>query len=631
MCGIMGGIGPGIGRFDDRTLEAALATIRHRGPDAGRTVRLPGAVLGHRRLSIIDLDPRSDQPMRRGDLSLVFNGEIYNYQELRRDLESRGLQFQTTSDTEVLLAAFEREGLDCLSRLEGMFAFAVINHTTRTLTLARDRFGEKPLFFLKQTQAVLFASEIRPLWTLADGALEEDETALSLYFRFSYIPAPLAAFKGMQQVEPGSAVTIDFDDLTPRVTRYFDLAGVVQTTRHKANDYEEAVRDLRERLTASVEARLAAADVPVGTLLSGGIDSAIVTALAHKVYGRPIRAYSLSFPDDPDFDEGRYAHIVAATLPGLQHAVIPARVGDILDYTDTVFDRLSEPLADASLLPTAYLCHHIDEKVVLGGDGADELFGGYGVYPAMTWSARLPSWAKRLALLAPPHGNPARIRHPVLRAAALLHANMAKDPLGEYLNWRSYAAQADLRTLGLDPESAAVAAHLESSRSGRLRDIQIVDIAFNLPNDMLKKVDYASMLHSIEVRLPYLDSGLAAWALALPDRFRIQGRVRKRILRDAFRDMLPEEILTRRKMGFLLPIRAWFKGGPLRDSLEALAAGSTRFDPALVRDLLARHASGREDRSVLLWALLAYLRWRVSLTSPSPGAHAGTAAGPAAA
>ena len=616
MCGIMGGIGPATAQLDEPTLAAALSAIRHRGPDAGKVARPTGAVLGHRRLSIIDLDPRSDQPMQRGDLTIVFNGEIYNYRELRRTLEASGQTFRTTSDTEVLLAAFERDGIDCLERLEGMFAFAVFDRASRTLTLARDRFGEKPLFYLQRPRAVWFASEIRPLWTIANGGLEEDDTALSLYFRFSYVPAPLAPFKDMAQLEPGTALTVRFDDLTPRTVRYFDPHRLSAPPTGRLPDYRAAVAELRTRLADSVGARLEAADVPVGTLLSGGIDSSIVTALAHKVYGRPTNAYSLGFPDDPDFDESRYARAVAERLPTMRHRVVPARVGDILDYADTVFDRLSEPLADASLLPTAYLCRHIGEKVVLGGDGADELFGGYGTYPAMTFSAGLPGWAKRLALAVPRHANPTRIRRPLLRAAALVHANMATDPLDEYLNWRSYAAPADLETLGLNPDTGAVTAHLEGTRSGRLRDIQIVDIAFNLPNDMLKKVDYASMFHSIEVRLPYLDSRLAEWALALPDRFRIRGRIRKRILRDAFGDMLPAEVLTRRKMGFLLPIRAWFRSGPLRDTLEALAGSSGRIDPALVRRLTMRHASGREDHSVLLWALLVYFRWRQSLTAP---------------
>ena len=358
--------------------------------------------------------------------------------------------------------------------------------------------------------------------------------------------------------------------------------------------------------------RSAAADVPVATLLSGGVDSSIVTVLADRTYGQRVRTYSLGFPDDPQFDESRYARAVATRLPSVEHRLVLARVEDLLAFTDRLFDHLSEPLADASLVPSAYLLSHVEEKVVLGGDGADEVFAGYGAYPAMVLSARLPRLVKQVLRAIPGSANPAAVSNPLLRSTALFHANLDLDPVAEYLSWRTYARADVLARLGLDLDGEKlVADHIAGAGTGKLRDIQAVDIAFNLPNDMLRKVDIASMMFGIEVRLPYLDSDLVRFALALPDDFRLRRQNRKRILRDAFAADLPLEILTRRKMGFLMPIRAWFRAGPLYDHLNCLVAVQTRFDPAPLRAMMAEHVAGRSDHSVLFWSLLVYLRWRV--------------------
>ena len=606
MCGLLGGIGPGIDRLDEATCRSALACIRHRGPDAEGLWRAPGVMLGHRRLSIIDLDPRAHQPMHREPMAIVFNGEIYNFRDLKRGLEEDGHTFATTSDTEVLLAGLSARGPAFLERVEGMFAFAAWDARERTLLLARDRYGEKPLFVLHQRDSVAFASELAALEALAEQPLREDDVATGLYFRFSYVPAPFAPLKGTSQLEPGTFVRFGAD-LKSKPHRYY----TIPTASGPARAYGDALDELRNRLTASVATRLAAADVPVATLLSGGLDSSIVTVLAARTYGRRVRAYSLGFPDDPAFDESGYARAVAARLSSVEHRVVTARVDDLLAFTERLFEKLSEPLADASLVPTAYLLSQVEEKVVLGGDGADEVFAGYGVYPAMRLSARLPSPLKALLRLIPAHGNPAAVRHPALRAAALFHANLDDDPAAEYLRWRTYAAGPDLEELGLDLSGEArVAEHLAITGRGRLRDIQEADITFNLPNDMLRKVDIASMMFGIEGRLPYLDSGLVAFALSLPESFLIKGNVRKRILRDAFASELPSEVLNRRKMGFLMPIRAWFRAGPLRVHLEERVAAQSRFDPATIRRLIAEHASGQTDHSVLLWSLLVFLSWR---------------------
>jgi asparagine synthase (glutamine-hydrolysing) len=345
-------------------------------------------------------------------------------------------------------------------------------------------------------------------------------------------------------------------------------------------------------------------------LLSGGIDSSIVTILAAQASNQPMSVYSLGFPEDRDFDETDFARAVTATLPNVRHHIIEATEDRVLRFADEVLDRLGEPYADASILPTSLLCSQIEEKVALGGDAADELFAGYGTYPAIVAGAQLSAPVRRLLGLLPCHPNPPAIRNQYLRAAALFHRHLRATPLQSYLSWRSYADMDVLAALGIDTSAAAgFSATMDHSGATSLRDVQALDLAFNLPNDMLKKVDHAAMFHGLEVRLPFLDSKLVHWALGLPDEYRLSGLMRKRILRDAFADVLPEMVLTRGKMGFLLPIRRWFREGKLRDEVDAMLGVQTVLDRKVARFVLSEHAAGRADHSVLLWAMYVYLRW----------------------
>lgn len=612
MCGILGGLTRGPAGFDGLRVQAALRRLRHRGPDAEGVYSAPGILLGHRRLSIVDLDERANQPMRRGPHVLVFNGEIYNFRELRRDLEKSGHQFTTTSDTEVLLAAYEEYGIACVERFEGMFAFAVWDERRQHLFLARDRFGEKPLFYYEQNGLFLFSSEIAAIRELLSPArLEEDRDALGLYFLFSYIPAPYAPYRYMSQLEPGCWLKVDMPACSSVNQRYYDLRVAVQG--RLSQNYAVATETLRQEVTAAVKGRLITSDVPVATFLSGGIDSSIVTALAAHATAEPVTAYSVAFPDDPAFDESPYALEVAKELPNLRHRVIPVSGRGLEGFVEATLGRLSEPFADASLIPTAYLCSQVEEKVILGGDGADELFGGYGVYPAMMMSAWLPRLFKRTLRLLGGHGNPHGIRHPVRRAWALFLKHLRDSPTEEYLSWRTYTSRSDVRAMQLGTTLVReLTKELAIVERGGLQTIQVADFIFNLPNDMLKKVDYASMFHSLEVRLPFLDSKLVEKVLSWPDIYKIRGRRRKRILRDAFASLLPSSILKRRKQGFLLPVRTWFRSGRLHEQLRELVAAQDVFDRAPLRRRLDDHAKGAEDNSVFLWTVLVYLRWRQS-------------------
>lgn len=610
MCGILGGITRAGVDFSHESVERALSKLRHRGPDADGIFFAKDAFLGHRRLSIVDIDRRANQPMKRGSCVISFNGEIYNHRDLRRNLEHRGHRFYTTSDTEVLLAAYMEFGAACLDKLEGMFAFAIWDERERSLFLARDRFGEKPLFYYCDNKWFLFSSELAPIRLLLPSSrLDEDRSALGLYFLFSYIPAPYTPYKNCFQLEPGCWLKMDAEQWSLTKSRYYDLRNAV--SKDKSPSYSGAVEMVRENLEDAVRSRFVTSDVPVATFLSGGIDSSIISLLAARATSEPVTAYSIAFPEEPEFDESPFAASVAAVAPNLHHRIVPVTEATLESFLDDTLALLSEPFADSSLIPTAYLCAQVEEKVILGGDGADELFGGYGVYSAIGLSARLPAILKRLLLALPSPRNPHAVRHPSLRALALFLEHLDETPVDEYLGWRQYADVDDVRALNFNIDLLPnIRRDVEFVGSGYLRDVQTADFAFNMPNDMLKKVDYASMFHSLEVRLPYLETRLVETVLSFPDSYKIQGRRRKRVLRDAFSTLLPESVLNRRKQGFLLPLRRWFRKGILNEKLRRLIEEQTIFDRCLLRRRLADHAIGKMDNSVFLWSLFVFLYWR---------------------
>lgn len=611
MCGLLGGIWRDGTEVDEARAREALDWLAHRGPDAEGIEIHDGVFLGHRRLSIIDLDPRSNQPMRSGALSMIYNGEIYNYRDVRASLQRRGVSFSTDSDTEVVLKAFALDGISCLERLEGMFAFAIWDKQARKLVLARDKFGEKPLQYFKDASLFAFGSEFRAIEALAGPArIQVDSSALPLYFRFSYLPAPVAPFADGHQLEPGCWLEFDANDWKTRRGRYYDLPDRLMGSQSKSQpSFESAKLELRKRLTKAVEDRILASDVPVSTFLSGGLDSSVVASLASQTGAKAVTAYSVAFPDDPEFDESGYARLVAKRYPNLDHQIINVTEEALADFTDQTLALLGEPYADASLIPTAFVCSHVREKVILGGDGADEIFAGYGTYAAMEWSARMPSWLKAALTRVPAVSNPVAIRNPLLRGAALFHQHLRCSAIEEYLSWRSYASSAQLDELGVSGRGSEDLPIRE--RPIRcLRDLLVTDIEFNLPADMLKKVDLASMQHSLEVRLPYLDSGLVEFVLNLPASYLIANGRRKHLLREAFRDLLPHEILGRRKQGFLLPIRKWMRYGRMRDELLELSTSQNVLDVDAIGRFADRHRAGAEDLSPLLWSCYVYLKWQ---------------------
>jgi len=610
MCGIVGGVSREADWPARDTSLQAVASLRHRGPDATGLYESGPVFLGHARLSILDLDARANQPMCRANHVVTFNGEIYNFREIRKDLEARGCRLTTESDTETLLHAYAVYGPECVQRLEGMFAFAIWDSAEKRLFLARDRFGEKPLFYYWDERRFAFASELPALEHLIGSShLHDDPEAIGLYFLYSYIPAPRSPYRRVRQLEPGTWLRLDLEGWGLRNGSYYR----VQEIKRQAEpiDYGTALEQLRHRLRQSVQQRLSTSDVPVALFLSGGLDSSIIATLANELSNGSVAAYTVAFPEDPAFDESEYATIVASQLDRIAHKIVHVTERDLQDFTPDVLRRLGEPFADASLIPTAYLCKHVDEKVILGGDGADEIFAGYGSYHALWLSAALPSWVKRALLTLPAYQHPEQVRNRWLRALFLYRKYLSTDVWKEYFNWREYAGLDMLAEMGVPITGQQdVHATYRWGVDACLRDIQMTDIRFNLPNDMLKKVDYASMMSSLEVRLPYLDSSLVKWALELPDAYKIRGMTRKRILRDAFASSLPAAILKKPKQGFLLPIRQWFRKGRLRDEMHDLLNGQAAFNQKGAREILDAHVAGKVDHSVFLWELYVYLTWR---------------------
>jgi asparagine synthase (glutamine-hydrolysing) len=638
MCGICGVVRGGAGVPDRERLKAANDLIRHRGPDdEGFFVDGP-AGLAMRRLSIIDLDT-GHQPLSYagGRYWIVFNGEIYNYRELRAELEGRGHRFSTKSDTEAILALYAESGPRCVERLRGMFAFAVWDKAERTLFVARDRIGKKPLVYAERPDGtLLFASELRCLFAL-DPSLprETDPAAIDLYLSLQYIPSPKTAYRGVKKLPPGHTLT--WKDGKIAVERYWDLpVGAPPVTR----DYEEAKRLLRDKLTEAVRLRMIS-DVPLGAFLSGGVDSSVIVALMSGLSDRPVKTFSIGF-DDKKFSETHYARMVAERYK-TDHTefVVKPEMADVLPKLAWHY---GEPYADASALPTYYVSRETRRfvTVALNGDGGDENFGGYVRYFAMKAArfadvlptpalAALRSGVELLPERNAPFGT-------IWRAKRFLRSALLNDLPGRHLKMIGYFAEDDkpglyapefVRALGAEMGAAKeyMARAFDACRGEDFVNRMLyVDFKTYLPECLMTKVDIASMACSLEGRSPLLDHEFVELAYRMPGDWKLKGlRGHKRIFKDAFADLLPGEIMTRGKMGFGIPLGSWFRG-PLRDywadhCLSTDALGRGYFTERGLRGMWDEHQSGRRDHGYRLWALLMLELWHRHAAAPGePGA-----------
>jgi asparagine synthase (glutamine-hydrolysing) len=606
-----------------------LSNEAPRGPNVN-AVSDRGAILGHRRLSIIDL-AGGRQPLSNEDGSvwIVLNGEIYNYRELRCDLQSRGHQFATESDTEVIVHLYEEYGDDCVLHLRGMFAFAIWDKRQSRLLLARDRLGQKPLVYRHHAGRVDFASELKGLLQLKDSPREINPVAIDQYLTYQYVPHTSSILKGYSKLPPAHLAT--FENGAFSVRRYWTPPYELTDDQHRAtakvtSSVESVSRALRKTLTEAVRLRMRS-DVPLGAFLSGGIDSTIITGLMQELSDQPVHSFSIGFPV-AKFDERTFAREAAEHLGTIHHEkVVEPSALSILPKLIWHYD---EPLSDSSAIPMMYLSEMTREfvTVALSGDGADELFAGYDRYRAVRLAAvfdYLPRpvrsmFASRLWQRIPASVEQKSFRR---RLKRFLDA-LGEDPQRRYLNWinifdhsrrREIYSDSMLERLGdADAASFLESAYAECPSRDFVTQTTCADVLTYLPCDILAKVDIASMAYGLECRSPFLDHNVAELAAWMPLKFKRRGKQGKQILLDTFGDLLPASIQNRPKMGFGVPLDSWFRNElkPLLFDvlLDRKSLDRGWFRPEAVQRLVDEHVTGRWDHSYRLWNLLILELWQ---------------------
>jgi asparagine synthase (glutamine-hydrolysing) len=659
MCGIAGLLAPGSGDADgiSDALQKMTRSLAHRGPDAEGYWTEGGVALGHRRLSILDLSDAGAQPMRSesGRYIIVFNGEIYNHLNMRRDIAADGAapDWHGHSDTETLLAGITHWGLDeTLQRAKGMFALALWDRSEKRFSLARDRMGEKPLYWGWAGQALVFGSELKALRAHPDCPRDVCRDALAQYLRFMYVPAPRCIHPGLYKLEPGTILTVDGappsippeEPIRPdghhgsiSIRRYWDLNAQIEAgAQNQIEDEGDAVAALSEVLGKAVQRQMIS-DVPLGAFLSGGVDSSAIVALMQAQSEHPVQTFTIGF-DEAAFDESPYAAAVASHL-GTAHTKLRVTDADARDVIPHLPDLYDEPFADSSQIPTHLVCRAARQHVTvaLSGDGGDELFGGYNRYirgPAL-WKrlSKVPKPIKRVtgqAAQALPEKTWDMIGGAYNRlrpgSSGILGLGTKVHRLGERLRLTDSLddLHQNMASTWIEPET--VMAGNISEPPSQLDDplpaygaddpamqMMVQDMRSYLPDDILCKVDRAAMGVSLETRTPFLDPDVIALAARLPMALKIHEGQGKWALRQVLYQHVPREMIERPKAGFAIPIGIWLRG-PLRDWAEELLSHERLekdgfFDPDIVRQTWAEHLSRRRDWTTRLWAILMFQAW----------------------
>ncbi len=631
MCGICGLASPdGAAGPNPAILQAMSATMVHRGPDSDGLIVEGPVGLAARRLSIIDL-ARGSQPISNEDqtVHVVQNGEIYNYAQLREQLAARGHTFATHCDTEVLVHLYEERGERFVDDLRGMFAIAIWDFGRRRLVLARDRFGIKPLYYAPAGGGLSFASELDALLAQPGFPTELDPDALEAYLAFNSVPAPLTIYRAARKLPPGHLLIWSPGDPEPRIARYARPAPAAKDALVEGG-ISQLAEVLRERMRDSVRAHLVA-DVPVGVLLSGGIDSSALAAFATEQSGKRISTFSIGF-EERSFDELEQARRVARRYETDHHElVLRPDAAELLPEVVRAFD---EPFADSSALPT-YLVSRLASqhvKVSLSGEGGDELFGGYYTYVADLIAPRVGPLAAALRPVIDRLPSSSR-RTSVDYMAKRFARGASLPPLERHHAWKEiFSADARAELIGSvrdgarDPLELWRARYQETEGAEALARLQDIDIGLYLADDLLTKTDRASMAHSLEVRVPFLDTAVTDLALALPTRLKVRGLTKKRLLREAVKPLLPKEIVRGRKRGFSIPAAAWLRGDLEPFARDVLSpervARPGDFDPAAVTKVIDAHVEGREDLSRQIWGLLSFSLWYDGQTAAGTAARA---------
>jgi asparagine synthase (glutamine-hydrolysing) len=628
MCGITGiAAHDALAQPDVAVVKRMCDALVHRGPDDQGVYTSGGIGLGMRRLSVIDV-AGGRQPVCNEDRTVwtVFNGEIYNFQKLRRDLEAGGHSFYSRSDTEVIVHLYEDFGSDFVKHLNGMFAIALWDERNKTLLLARDRLGEKPLFYAPDKGALYFASEMKAILAVNPGLAHIDPHALRQYLDFGYIPDPLTAFTSIKKLPPGHLMKFRAGEITLR--KYWDVPRF--DTDCPASE-EECLRELEQRLFETVRSRMIA-DVPLGAFLSGGVDSSIIVAMMAKAASGPVKTFSIGFRAD-EFNETAYAQMVAKTF-GTAHQELTLEP-DVVHTVEHLTSSLEEPFGDSSMLPTYYVSEMARQEVTvaLSGDGGDELFAGYDRYRIQADRAiyeRIPESARNF------YRSKIFPRVPRNMKGRRLSFNASLPWQARYVDELSFlpAFERDMPLLseefrrlvagGSQDSNPLMKYFVDSPTADPVSQLLYVDTKTYLPGDILTKVDRMSMLNSLEVRSPMLDHQFVEWVAALRTSWKLRGRHQKYILvKLAERLGVPRDALHRKKRGFALPLKRWMQHELKELVMTLLEQRSLQrgyFEPAAIQYLVAEHFSGQRDRSHELWRLLIFEFWHRNFLEQFVGA-----------
>jgi len=621
MCGICGKLSFDGSPVDAGLIEEMTSVLQHRGPDDCGIFLKDNLGLGHRRLSIIDLSERGKQPMPNEDESIwvVFNGEIYNFPDLRKLLISKGHQFRSNTDTETLIHLYEEYDIDCLQYLRGMYAFAIWDDRRNRLFLARDRVGKKPLYYYKDDKRFIFASEIKAI--LKDKQIERqpDMLAIHHYLTYQFVPSPLTAFKGIKKLPPAHFLLVQDGNVV--VKDYWNI-----TYNHKIKEPKDVIIDtLKEKLKESVRIRLIS-DVPLGAFLSGGIDSSVIVFLMSRIMKEPVKTFSVGF-EDYEYNELPYARMIAEKY-GTEHKefILKPKAIEVLPK---IVWHYNEPFADVSAIPTYYISKVAREyvKVVLNGDGGDELFAGYDRYLVSSFANKLeivlrPYVVKTILKLIRkiPQGSS---RYNIIWIIKRFLQGYENPPEIRHATWLCNFDNESKRNIYTDDFAQEVgnADSLEILRKlfdsaeadSFLEKMLYTDFMMYLPDDLLTKVDVASMANSIEVRSPFLDQEFVELMASVPAEFKLKGFTLKYLLKEAFKNKLPDAILNRRKMGFAVPLDRWFRGELkdfMRDILlshRTLQRGYFRRD--FIENMIKEHMENKWNWQYQIYNLLMLELW----------------------
>lgn len=628
MCGITGIFAFNlVGKFNKINITNATRSMEKRGPDFQDIYIDEWVGLGHRRLCVIDPSDNAHQPMwdATGRYGLVYNGEIFNFKELKKGLEEKGVSFRSHSDTEVLLQLFIREGEQCLQKLNGFFAFCIYDKQDQSFFLARDRYGVKPLVYLYDEDKFIFASEMK---TLLEYGIEKklDYTSLLIYLQLNYIPAPDSIFRNVKKLLPGHCLTLSAKKVT--TLQWYHIPFDASSSERFNGSYDTAQKQFSKLLEESVQKRLVA-DVPLGAFLSGGVDSSVIAGLARR-HKTDLHTFSIGFRDEKFFDETHYARMVAKHFK-TEHTVFSLTNRELFEHVPDVLDYLDEPFADSSAINVYILSKETRKHatVALSGDGADELLGGYHKHEALNRMLRPGAIEKTLSALAPLWRNLPQSRHSKItnffRQAHRFAEGAALPPHERYWRWAAYTDRTNAENL-LTPEkrNELLSGEYDERQNETLRfmtpehnlaGVLLTDMHLVLPNDMLTKVDMMSMAHGLEIRSPFLDYNLVNFIFSLPDHFKIQGGRRKRILQDAFRSMLPEKLYHRPKQGFEVPLLKWLRSEMKSMVMDDLLSQTKIEEQGVfhypeVEKLKRRlYSSNPGDVHARIWGLVVFQWW----------------------